>query len=142
MRTGMIYVQDYDEVLHTIGTAFLVSAIHYVSDLVSWSKGKGVALNEPSQSMKLFTEGKRLMMFVQSEIHERVLDDIVRSLGVRWSLKDNVGDPSASLNSVKKRLAYCFLKEYARTLKGVAGNELLEDEWAMKEMERLGFFRE
>lgn len=138
----MIYVQDYDKVLHKVGTAFFVSAIHYVSDLVSWSKEKGVGLNEPFQPMKLFTEGKRLMMFVQSEIPETVFDDIVRSLSVRWSMKDNITDPSALLNSVKKRLAYCFLKEYARTVKGVAGYELLEDEWAVREMEKLGFFRE
>ncbi len=138
----MIYVQDYDAVLQKIGAEYIVSAVHYVRDLISWSREKGVALNEPSQTMKLFTEGKRLMMFVQSEIPETVFDDIVRALSVRWSMKDNITDPAVSLNSVKKRLAYCFLKECARTVKDVAGDELLEDEWTMQEMEKLGFFRE
>jgi hypothetical protein len=43
------------------------------------------------------------------------------------------------LNSIK---AYCFLKEYARSLKDVSGDELLEDGWTIKAMDKLGFFRE
>jgi hypothetical protein len=138
----MIYARDYDEVLRKTGREFFVSALHYVRDLQSWSRQKGVGLSEPSQPLKLFTEGKNLMLIVQSEIRESMLDDVVTALSVRWSLKDNVSDPAASLNSVKKRLAYCLLKEYARTVKGVAGDELMEDEWAMKEMEKGGFFLE
>jgi hypothetical protein len=138
----MIYAQDYDDVLRNIASEFFVSAVHYVRDLTSWSGEKGIGLSEPSQPMKLFTEGNRLMMLIQSGIEDRVLDDTVRALSVRWALKDNVTDPAASLNSVKKRLAYCFLKEYARTVKKVAGDELLEDQWVIEEMEKLGFFRE
>lgn len=138
----MIYAQDYDEVLRRTGREFFVSTLHYVRDLQAWSKQKGVDLSEPSQPMRLFTEGKNLMLIVQSEIQESMLDDVVRGLSVRWSLKDNASDPAASLNGVKKRLAYCFLKEYARTVKGVAGDELMEDDWAIKEMEKMEFFRE
>lgn len=138
----MIYARDYDEVLRKTGRDFFVSAFHYVRDLQSWSKEKGVGLSEPSQPMRLFTQGKDLMMIVQSEIRESMLDDVVRAFSVRWSLKDNVSDPATSLNSTKKRLAYCLLKECARTVKGVAGDELMEDEWAIKEMNKLGFFLE
>ncbi len=139
---GMIYVQDYDGELRRIGTEFFIADIYYVPDLRSWAREKGVGLNEPFLPMRLSTEGKRLMMFVQSEVEEGILADVVRALSVRWSLKDNVSDPSASLNSIKKRLAYCFLKECAKTVGGVAGNELLEDEWAMRQTDKLGFFRE
>ncbi len=138
----MIYVQEYDKELRRIGTEFFVAGIYYVAELRSWAKEKGVGLSEPFQPMKLCSEGKRLTMFVQSEVEEGILEDIVRALSVRWSLKDNISDPSASLNSVKKRLAYCFLKEYAKTVKGVAGDELREDEWAIQHTEKLGFFRE
>jgi len=138
----MIYVQDYDEVLRKAAGEFFVSPIQYVRDLQLWSRQKGVDLSEPSQPMKLITEGKNLILIAQSEIQESMMEDVIRALGVRWSVKDNVSDPAASLNSVKKRLAFCLLKECAKTVKGVAGDDHLEDEWTIKEMEKLGFFLE
>jgi hypothetical protein len=92
--------------------------------------------------MRIITEGMNLVLIVQSEIQESMLDDVLRALSLRWSLKDNASDPASSLNSVKKRLAYCLLKECAKAVKGVAGEDLSEDEWAIKEMEKLGFFLE
>ena len=138
----MIYVQDYDEVLRKAAGEFFVSPIQYVRDLQLWSRQKGVDLSEPSQPMKLITEGKNLILIAQSEIQESMLEDVIRALSLRWSLKDNASDPASSLNSVKKRLAYCLLKECAKTVKSVAGDDFLEDEWAIKEMEKLGFFLE
>jgi hypothetical protein len=79
---------------------------------------------------------------IQAEIPEGALDNLITSLSVRWSLKDNVADISNQLNSTKKRLAFSFLKEYARSRKDSDGDELHEDDWAMKAMENLGFFRE
>jgi hypothetical protein len=138
----MVRTEDYDDMFQNIAPHFFISAIYYVTDLASWSRQKGVGLSEPAQPMKLFTEGKRLMMFLQSEIEDQVLDNLVRALSVRWTLRDNVMEPSSSLNSTKKRLAFCFLKEYARTLKEATGDETLQDQWTIREMERLGFFRE
>ena len=138
----MIHAQDYDEMLRRTGQEYFVSALHYVRDLRLWANQKKVGLNEPSQPMRLSTRGKGLMLYVQSEIPEAMLDNVVKGLSVRWSLKDNAADPAATLNSVKKRLAYCLLKECGRTVRELEGDELLADEWAIKEMERLGFFRE
>lgn len=143
MRTpAMIYARDYDDVLRGLGSEFFVSAFSYVQNLASWAKEKGVDLSEPSQPMKLYARGETLTLLVQAEIPGEMLQDVVRALGVRWSLKDNVSDPSALLDSVKKMLVYCFLKEYARILNDLRGDDLLEDEWALREMEKLGFFRE
>lgn len=128
--------------LREIGKEFFISDILYVRDLKSWSRRRGIDLSEPSQPMKLITQGSKLIMFVQSEMPGEMLDNVIKALSVRWSLKDNVTDPLVFLNSVKKRLAFCFLKEYARTVKSVGGDDLLEDEWTMKKMETLGFFKE
>ena len=93
--------------------------------------------------MKLVTEtDDALTMVVQSDVSEEHLDDVVRNLGVRWSVRDNVSDLEKKLNSTKKRLAYCFLKEYARSLQKFEGDEILEDEWVLDEMDYLGYFRE
>lgn len=138
----MIYVRDYDEALRKTGREFFVSDLRYVEDLTAWGRQNGVDLSEPLQVMKLSPEGENLILIVQSEIRESMLDAVIRALSVRWSLKDNAADPATSLNSVKKRLAYCLLKECVKTVRGVAGDEILEDQWAMREMENLGFFRE
>ncbi len=139
---AMVYARDYDAVLRSIGSEFFVSAFSYVQNLASWAKQKGIDLSEPSQPMKLYARGETIILLVQAEIPREMLEDVVRALGVRWSLRDNVSDPSSLLDSVKKMLVYCFLKEYARTLRDLRGDELLEDEWALRKMEKLGFFRE
>ena len=139
---GMIRVRDYQKMLQKTAGEFLVFTIHYVNDLGIWAKQKGVDLHEPAQLMKLMPSQNKLMLIVQEEVHEDALEKVVTALGVRWSRKDNVFDPSGKLDSPKKKIAYCFLKEYARTLNDVGGDELIEDDWVLRKMENLGFFRE
>ncbi len=138
----MIRIRDHDEIVRKIAGEFLVFTIHYVQDLKSWAEGKGIDLGEPAQPMKLMALENRLMLFVQEYIDDESLDKIITAMAVRWSLRDNVSDPARTLNSARKKIAYCFFKEYARTLKGIAGDELAEDNWVIGEMERFGFFRE
>ena len=138
----MIFVEDFEDRLRSLGREFLIFDLQYVSDMASWANEKNISLDEPAQPMKLITgEGDRLVMVVQSEISNKLLDGIINSLSIRWTVRDVAGDISKRLNSIEKRLAYYFLKEYARTKKDLSGDDLLEDEWAVNEMERLGFFR-
>jgi hypothetical protein len=71
-----------------------------------------------------------------------MLNGVIRNLGIRWSLRDNVTNIESKLNSVKKRLVYCYLKERARSMKDVGGNDQVEDQWVIDEMEILGYFEE
>jgi hypothetical protein len=138
----MIFVDDFDGRLRSLAREFLIFDIQYVPNIKSWAKQKNISLDEPAQPMKLDTdEDNRLVMFVQSEISDEVLDGIINGLSVRWTVRDVAADIAKRLNSIEKRLAYYFLKEYARTKKDLTGDELLEDEWAIHEMEKLGFFR-
>jgi len=138
----MIFVDDFDDRLRSLGREFFIFDIQYVSNLKSWANQKDILLEEPAQPMKLIAaEDNRLTMVVQSEISDEALDGIITGLGVRWAVRDVAADIEKRLNSIEKRLAYYFLKEYARTKKDLAGDELLEDEWAINEMEKLGFFR-
>jgi hypothetical protein len=84
----------------------------------------------------------KLSMIVQSEISDEMLSAVIKNLSMRWSVKDNVTEIDKKFSNIKKRLAYCFLKEYARALKKVDGGEIAEDEWVFDEMEYLGFFKE
>ncbi len=92
--------------------------------------------------MKLRASEKGLMLIVDEEVDEGIFDDIITALSVRLSLRDNVSDPAILLNTTKKRITSCFLKEDAGMLSEIAGNQLIEDEWAIREMEKFGFFLE
>jgi hypothetical protein len=138
----MIFTKDYSETLHGLGRSYCVE-IRFISGLWSWMGRQGISGTEPVCPMKLTAgEGGGVTMQVQSEIDESGLDDLINALGVRWSLKENLSDLSKRLNSVKKRIAFIFLKTYSRNVPDVSGDEWEEDTWAMGEMERLGLFRE
>ena len=138
----MILAEDYESLLRNLGIEYFIQNILFVPDLASWAMENSVGLSEPGQLMKLVPSDNELTMVIQSEIPDETLDNLIISLGVRWSLKDNVTDMSKQLNSTKKRMVFYFLKEYARSRKDFAGDELHEDDWAMKTMDNLGFFRE
>ena len=138
----MILAEDYESLLRNLGIEYFIRDIRFVPDLASWARENNAALSEPYQLMKLVPSDNELTMVIQSEIPEETLDNLITGLGVRWSLKDNALDISKQLNSIKKRIVFTFLKEYARSRKDPAGDELHEDEWAMKAMEKLGFFLE
>ena len=138
----MILAEDYESLLRNLAIEYFVQNIRFVPDLISWAKENNADLNEPGQLMKLVTSDNELTMVIQSEIPDSMLDNVVTNLSVRWSMKDNVNDPSKILNSKKKRLVFAFLKECARITKNIGGDELIEDEWTMQAMEKLGFFRE
>jgi len=138
----MISLRDYDGILKKLAEQYLITKIEYVEDIKKWARKNKIDLNEPDQPMKLITNNEKLSLVIQSYISERELDNIIMAFGLRWSLIDNVSNIEKILNSVKKRLAYCFLKEYARTNRDLEGDDLKEDKWAMSAMERLEFFKE
>lgn len=135
----MIFVEkDYDPILRRLAEEYFVK-IRYIPDIRKWSEEKRVILNEPDYPMRLIAESGSLIMVIQSDIKEGLLNGIIKGLSVRWSLKDNVNNPAERFNSIKKKLVYCFLKEYIRTR---FDEELHQDEWVIKEMGNLGYFSE
>ena len=138
----MILAEDYESLLRNLGIEYFIQSLRFVPDLISWAKKNKADLNEPHQLMKLVQSDNTLTMVIQSGIPEETLDKVITNLSVRWSLKDNATDISNKLNSTKKRMVFAFLKEYARSRKDFDDDELFQDDWAMKAMDNLGFFRE
>lgn len=137
----MIFLEDFDDRLKSLGREYFVFEIQYVPDIPAWAGQNHQALNEPAQPMKLIKgKGDRLVMMVQEEISDKILDSIINALSVRWTLMDVAGDITKRLDTTEKKLVYYFLKEYARSKQDMAGDELLEDKWAIDQMEELGFF--
>ncbi|RJQ49440.1 MAG: hypothetical protein C4538_02215 [Nitrospiraceae bacterium] len=138
----MISVKDYDAVLKNLGKEYFIHNLQYVPDITAWAKDNRIKLSEPHQPMKLVTgDGGSLTMVVQSYVSSEV-DDVIKNLGVRWAIKDTATNMETKLNSPKKRMAFCFLKEYARSVKHIDSDELIQDEWVLSEMESFGYFKE
>lgn len=141
--TNMIYVKDYESVIRDLGEEYFVSDMRYVENLRAWADQTGTDLDEPNQPMKLITSSDDgLVMMVQDRVSEDTMQDLMNGLSVRWSLRDNVSDTEKLLNSLKKQLSFLYLKEYARTVEDVGGDDMIEDEWAVRELQKLGFFNE
>lgn len=138
----MIRVKDYQGLLNNLGNEYFVKRVELVPDIGEWARRMGSELSEPAQPMKLVMDDDGLAMGVQSELKEEALKNVINAAGVRWALRDTVSNIFERLNTIKKKLGFYFLKEYARTVKDVGGNENLEDAWAMRELERFGCFRE
>lgn len=139
----MVAVTEFEKDLKKLGEDYFINELKQVSDITVWAEENSRTLSEPHLPMKLIADnGDTLSMVIQSEISEEMLSDVIRNLAVRWSVKDNATDIEKKLDTAKKRLAFCFLKEYVRTLNKVEGGELSEDEWVLEEMEYLGYFEE
>ncbi len=139
----MIDMKRYEDILINLGGQYLIKDIQFVPDLMSWSKENNQDLREPYSPMKLVsTQEDTLTMVTQQKITDDMLNGVITNLSIRWSLQDNITDIDKTLDSIKKRLVFCFLKERARTMKNIGGGEHAEDQWALDEMETLDFFKE
>jgi len=138
----MISLKDHEGVLQDLGKEYFIYNLRFVPDITAWAKENNTELSEPHQLMKLVAErGDALTMIMQTDVSSEMIDDVIRNLGIRWSVKDNSVNMEMKLDSLKKRLAYCFLKEYAGSIKRI-GDELQQDDWVLAEMDTLGFFNE
>ncbi|MEJ2684511.1 MAG: hypothetical protein P8Z71_08965, partial [Candidatus Sulfobium sp.] len=90
---------------------------------------------------KLVSRGKGCLMLVKEDVRERVIDERIRAMMIRDQLDNAAVDRGEKLNSIHKKLAYLFLREYAVSLPDVGTDEILADNWTFGEMERLGYFR-
>ncbi len=139
----MIDIKLYEDILINLGGQYFIKDIQFVPDLMSWSKENNHDLREPYSPMKLVaTQQDTLTMVMQKKIDDDMLNDVIKNLSIRWSLRDNVTDIDKTLNSIKKRLVFCFLKERAITMKDIGGDEQVEDQWVLDEMATLNFFKE
>jgi len=136
----VVSLKKYKKDLEKLSLDYLIFNTKYVPDIMEWAAHNNRKLGEPHLLMKLVVESDDdLTMVMQSEVKEEMIADVIKNLGIRWSVKDNVTDMEKKLDTDRKRLAYCFLKEYARALDKVDGGEISEDEWVLEELEYLGY---
>ncbi len=121
---------------------FLVELV-FVDNVAQWCKKQGVEEPDRDTPIKLVvSEDKGCKLVIREEVPDSVIDNRLKAMGVRDALQNVAQDRVAMLESDKKQIAYLFLSEYASNMPEHEDDELLIDNWAFKEMERLGYFRE
>lgn len=121
---------------------FLVEPV-FVENVAEWSKKQG--FNEPDKEKPLklvVSEEKGCKLVMREEVPDKVIDDRIKAMGVRDARQNVAEDRVAKLDNEKKKIAYLFLSEYGSHMPEHEDDELLIDNWAFSEMERLGYFNE
>jgi hypothetical protein len=80
-------------------------------------------------------------MVIREYVPDEVIEKRINATRIRGQLQNVAFDRADLLDSHQKKLAYLFLAEYATSLPDIGNDELLADNWAFKEMERLGYFK-
>ncbi len=135
------HVQVFKDLLQEY-CLFLVD-ITFVDSVSDWCRQQGIEEPDKERPLRLIADEKKgCKLVIREFMSDKALEDRIKAMGVRSALQNVASDRVAMLNSDKKKLAYLFLSEYASTLPDLEGDELLADNWAFDELERLNFFRE
>jgi hypothetical protein len=137
-------IREYSELFRYLmeQRCLLPESLVFVEDIVDWCKENGVPETDGEMPFKLVSRnGLGCLMLVKEEVPERVIDERIRAMTIRDQLDNAAVDRGDKLNSIQKKLAYLFLREYAVSLPDVGTDDILADNWTFTEMERLGYFR-
>lgn len=138
-----MYTKEYYELFRYLmeQRCLLPESIVFVENIVDWCKENDVPETDKDKPFKLVSRSKGCLMLVKEDVPENVIDDRIREMTIRDQVDNVAIDRGERLNSIQKKLAYLFLREYALSLPDVATDEILADKWTFDEMDRLGYFR-
>jgi hypothetical protein len=113
----------------------------FVENIAEWCRQYGIREADRERPFKIISkEGRGCRMLIREELPEEVIEERINAMRVRGQLLNVAVDRADMLDSAQKKLAYLFLSEYARSLPE-ANDDRLADDWAFREMERLGYFK-
>ncbi|MDA8084679.1 MAG: hypothetical protein M0024_13555 [Nitrospiraceae bacterium] len=114
----------------------------FVDSVSDWCKDQGIEEPDKDRPLRMvIREPGGCRMLIRKEIRDEVISRRMNALSVRNQPLNVASDVAERLNSDRKKLAYLFLSEYAGSLPEIRDDERMTDEWAINEMERLGFFQ-
>ncbi len=113
----------------------------FVDDIVEWCREHGIPESDRRRPLKLIGENGGCKMLIREDVAEEAIEERINAMRIRGQLQNVAIDRAETLNSVQKKLAYLFLSEYAHSLPAVGDDEILADNWAFEEMDRLGYFK-
>lgn len=115
--------------------------IVFVDDIPKWCRDYGIPEDDKQKPLKLILKnGQGCKLLVKENVPDDEIDKRINATRIRGQVTNAADSKADMLDSLQRKLAFLFLNEYAYSLPEVK-DDLLADEWAFTEMERLGYFR-
>jgi len=113
----------------------------FVESVAGWCREHNIPEPDNEKPFRFVSDvNKVFRMLIKEVVPDEVIQQRINALGVRSQLGNVAADRADLLDTDKKRLAYLFLHEFA--FRSDKDNERDADEWALEEMEKLGFFKQ
>jgi hypothetical protein len=113
----------------------------FVESIIGWCREHNITEPDAERPFKFVSDDNGVFrMLIKDDVSDEVIQQRINAFGVRSQLENVAVDKAELLNSEKKRLAYLFLHELAQ--RSDKDNARDADNWALEEMERLGFFKQ
>jgi len=139
-----VNTKDYFELFRYLMEQYCLfqEDIVFVDDVAEWCRQNNIPETDSNRPLKLVLKTPSgCKMLIKETLPDEIIDERIKALRIRGQVKNVAFDRADMLNSVQKKLAYLFLSEYATSLPDAGSDELLADDWAFTEMERLGYFK-
>jgi hypothetical protein len=114
--------------------------IAFVENISDWCKEHDIPEPDKEKPLKLISEdGRGRKMLIKESVPEEIIDERIHAVRIRNQVVNVAFSKADMLDTVHKKLAFLFLDEFAYSLPEV-DDDLLADNWAFQEIERLGHF--
>ncbi len=115
--------------------------IVFVDNIAEWCRERGIPEPDRERPLKLIMKnGQGCKMLLRENTPDEVIEERIRAVRIRNQVTNVASSRADKLDTMQRKLAFLFLNEYAYSLPDVKG-DLLADEWAFNEMDRLGYFK-
>ncbi len=113
----------------------------FVDNIAGWCSQNGIPETDRERPFRLVkTDSEGCTMLIREQLPEKTIEERINAMRIRNQLLNVAFDRGDVLDSADKKLAYLFLSEYALSLPDIQ-DPLSADDWAFREMERLGYFK-
>ncbi len=137
-----MYTRDYYELIRHLMERFRLQEedMIFVENIADWCRKCAIPEMDEERPLKLISQqGYGSKMLIMEDITDKIMNERLNALSIQGQLTSVAHDRAESLNSDEKKLTYLFLSEIAHNLYEIQ-DELLADNWAFKEMGKMGFF--
>jgi hypothetical protein len=116
--------------------------ITFVENIAEWCREHDTPEPDSDKPMKLISEdGQERKMLIKENVPEGIIDERINAVRIRDQVTNAASSKVDMLDSPQRKLAFLFLNEFAYSLPEI-DDDLLADNWAFNEMERLGYFKD
>jgi hypothetical protein len=142
-ETGTMNMREYFELFRYLMEKQCLEQddIVFVDNIADWCRERGIPEPDKERPIKMIMkDGQGCKLLLRESVPEEVIDERIRAVGIRDQVANVASSRADTLDTIHRKLAFLFLDEYAYSLPDVKG-DLLADEWAFNEMDRLGYFQ-